>query len=86
MASNDHTECEGVKRKTFLFCKSFPPQQPSLFFFTTDYTIPQTFTVTSGFLLLVFFPLYTLYVVSVRYIKLARSSKFLLISASYSLF
>ena len=32
--------------KTFLFCKSFP-LQPFLFFFRTDYMIPQTFTVTS---------------------------------------
>jgi len=31
--------------KTFLFCESFPPQ-PFLFFFRTDYMIPQTFTVT----------------------------------------
>ena len=32
--------------KTFLFCKSFP-LQPFFFFFSTDYMIPQTFTVTS---------------------------------------
>jgi len=33
--------------KTFLFCKSFPLQR-FFFFFTTDYMIPQTFTVTSS--------------------------------------
>jgi len=33
--------------KTFLFCKSFPPQ-PFYFFFRTDYMIPQTsFTLFS---------------------------------------
>jgi len=31
---------------TSLFCKSFP-LQPFFFFFSTDYMIPQTFTVTS---------------------------------------
>ena len=33
--------------KTFFFCKSFP-LQPFFSFFRTDYTIPQTFTVTSS--------------------------------------
>ena len=33
--------------KTSLFCKSFP-LKPFLFFFRTDYMIPQTFTVTSS--------------------------------------
>jgi len=33
--------------KTFFLCKSFP-LQPFFFFFRTDYTIPQTFTVTSS--------------------------------------
>jgi len=32
--------------KTSIFCKSFP-LQPFFFFSRTDYTIPQTFTVTS---------------------------------------
>jgi len=42
------------KRKTFLFCKSFP-LQPFLFFFRTDYMIPQTFTVTSEHIRFYFF-------------------------------
>jgi len=33
--------------ETFFFCKSFP-LQPFFFFFSTDYIIPQTFTVTSS--------------------------------------
>jgi len=54
--------------KTFLFCKSFPPQ-PFLFFFRTNYMIPQTFTVTSKHILfyfLLFLFLHLLVVVSVR--------------------
>jgi len=42
--------------KTFLFCKSFP-LQPFLFFFRTDYMIPQILLIllsTSVFYLLVF--------------------------------
>jgi len=44
------------KLETFLFSKSFR-LQPFCFFFRTDYTIPQTFTVTSDhirFYILVF--------------------------------
>ena len=40
--------------KTFLFCKSFPPQ-PFFFLFRTDYMIPQTFTVTSSTSVFYFF-------------------------------
>ena len=41
-----HPPTLSSRLKTFLFCKSFP-LQPFLFFFRTDYMIPQTFTVTS---------------------------------------
>jgi len=54
--------------KTFFFCKSFP-LQPFFFFFSTDYIIPPTFTVTSSigcFYFLVFSLLVYLVVVSVR--------------------
>jgi len=47
--------------KTFFFCKSFP-LQPFFFFFSTDYMIPQTFTVRL-FLLFSFSVLHFLVVV-----------------------
>jgi len=72
-AANSHTYYLSItfslfhpRLKTFLFCKSFPPQP---FFFTTDYMIPQTFTVTSEhtrFYFSVFLFLHFLVVVSVR--------------------
>jgi len=57
--------------KPSFFCKSFPLQS-FFFFFSTDYMIPQTFTVTSSigcfYFLVVLF--YNFFVVgSVRYIK-----------------
>jgi len=36
-----------TEQETFFFYKSFP-LQPFFFFFSTDYIIPQTFTVTSS--------------------------------------
>jgi len=36
-----------AEQETFFFYKSFP-LQPFFFFFSTDYLIPQTFTVTSS--------------------------------------